>query len=121
VAYRHLVEHPGFLAYFDQATPISEIERLPIGSRPSRRRERKSLSDLRAIPWTFAWTQSRQFIPAWYGLGTALLEDTRSRGEDWSLLQDIGGCGRQGRAGERSPCAAVQGRALPLSGSHRAS
>ncbi|HUQ71003.1 MAG TPA: phosphoenolpyruvate carboxylase [Planctomycetaceae bacterium] len=89
VAYRELVEHPGFLPYFDQATPISEIERLPIGSRPSRRRERKSLSDLRAIPWTFAWTQSRQFIPAWYGLGTALLEDTQARGDDWSLLQTL--------------------------------
>jgi phosphoenolpyruvate carboxylase len=89
VAYRQLVEHPGFLPYFDQATPISEIERLPIGSRPSRRRERKSLSDLRAIPWTFAWTQSRQFIPAWYGLGTALLEDAQGRGDDWSQLQSL--------------------------------
>ncbi|HET6423731.1 MAG TPA: phosphoenolpyruvate carboxylase, partial [Planctomycetaceae bacterium] len=87
--YRKLVEHPGFLAYFDQATPISEIERLPIGSRPSRRRERKSLSDLRAIPWTFAWTQSRQFIPAWYGLGTALWDDVQSRHDDWGLLQDM--------------------------------
>jgi len=85
--YRKLVEHPGFLAYFDQATPISEIERLPIGSRPSRRRERKSLSDLRAIPWTFAWTQSRQFIPAWYGLGTALWDYVQSRNDDWSGLQ----------------------------------
>jgi phosphoenolpyruvate carboxylase len=88
-AYRQLVEHPGFLAYFDQATPISEIERLPIGSRPSRRRERKSLADLRAIPWTFAWTQSRQFIPAWYGLGTALLEHAEAAGDDWSELQTL--------------------------------
>lgn len=87
--YRKLVEHPGFLAYFDQATPISEIERLPIGSRPSRRRERKSLSDLRAIPWTFAWTQSRQFIPAWYGLGTALWDYVQSRNDDWSILQEM--------------------------------
>lgn len=87
--YRKLVEHPGFLAYFDQATPISEIERLPIGSRPSRRRERKSLSDLRAIPWTFAWTQSRQFIPAWYGLGTALWDYVQSRNDDWGQLQEM--------------------------------
>jgi phosphoenolpyruvate carboxylase len=87
--YRKLVEHPGFLAYFDQATPISEIERLPIGSRPSRRRERKSLSDLRAIPWTFAWTQSRQFIPAWYGLGTALWEYVQARNDDWGPMQEM--------------------------------
>lgn len=85
--YRKLVEHPGFLNYFDQATPISEIERLPIGSRPSRRRERKSLSDLRAIPWTFAWTQSRQFIPAWYGLGTALWDHVQAHDNDWGPLQ----------------------------------
>jgi len=85
--YRELVEQPGFLAYFDQATPISQIERLPIGSRPSRRRERRSLSDLRAIPWTFAWTQSRHFLPAWFGLGTALVESVRQAGDDWSELQ----------------------------------
>lgn len=90
--YRQLVEHPGFLAYFDQATPISEIERLPIGSRPSRRRERKSLSDLRAIPWTFAWTQSRQFLPAWYGLGTALLAEAQAAEHGWSNLQKLYGC-----------------------------
>ncbi|QDT64640.1 phosphoenolpyruvate carboxylase [Calycomorphotria hydatis] len=72
--YRQLVEHKGFLTYFDRATPISEIENFPIGSRPSRRRERKSLSDLRAIPWTFSWTQSRQMLPAWYGLGSSLGE-----------------------------------------------
>ncbi len=87
--YRKLVEHPGFLNYFDQATPISEIERLPIGSRPSRRRERKSLSDLRAIPWTFAWTQSRQFIPAWYGLGTALWDHVQVNNNDWGPLQEM--------------------------------
>lgn len=87
--YRELVEHPGFLAYFDQATPISEIERMPIGSRPSRRRERKSLADLRAIPWTFAWTQNRHFLPAWFGLGTALVEAVQERGGDWSEFQQM--------------------------------
>lgn len=85
--YRELVELPGFLGYFGQATPISEIEHLPIGSRPSRRRGRRSLSDLRAIPWTFAWTQSRQLIPAWYGLGTAVHWLLREAGGDWSTLQ----------------------------------
>lgn len=85
--YRELVELPGFLAYFGHATPISEIEHLPIGSRPSRRRERRSLSDLRAIPWTFAWTQSRQLIPAWYGLGTAVHWLLHEANGDWSTLQ----------------------------------
>ncbi|MBA3313174.1 MAG: phosphoenolpyruvate carboxylase [Planctomycetota bacterium] len=85
--YRKLVEHVGFLEYFDLATPIGEIENLPIGSRPARRRERKSLSDLRAIPWTFAWTQSRHIIPAWYGLGSALEQEVAANGHDWSVLQ----------------------------------
>ncbi len=71
-AYRHLVEQDAFIAYFREATPIAPIESMPIGSRPSRRRKTKSLSDLRAIPWVFAWTQSRQLLPAWYGLGGAI-------------------------------------------------
>jgi len=91
--YRELVDHPGFLAYFEQATPIAEIERLPIGSRPARRRERKSLADLRAIPWTFAWTQCRHILPAWFGLGTAIVEASRSLPSDrdagWSTLQTL--------------------------------
>jgi phosphoenolpyruvate carboxylase len=70
--YRQLVDQPGFLEYFANATPIEEIEDLPIGSRPARRRGRRSLSDLRAIPWVFSWTQNRCLIPAWYGLGWAL-------------------------------------------------
>ena len=71
-AYRDLVEQPGFVEFFRRATPVSEIERLPIGSRPSRRRGGNGLSDLRAIPWVFSWTQSRCLIPAWYGLGSAI-------------------------------------------------
>jgi phosphoenolpyruvate carboxylase len=85
--YRALVEHPGFLKYFDLATPIGEIENLPIGSRPARRRERRSLADLRAIPWTFAWTQSRHIIPAWFGLGSAIEQEIAAGGHDWSTLQ----------------------------------
>lgn len=72
--YRELVDSPGFLEYFASATPIDEIEDLPIGSRPARRRGQRTLNDLRAIPWVFAWTQNRCLIPAWYGLGTALSE-----------------------------------------------
>jgi phosphoenolpyruvate carboxylase len=86
-AYRELIEHPGFLHYFDYATPISEIETLPIGSRPSRRGQRNSLNDLRAIPWTFAWTQSRHILPAWFGLGTAVDNFVDSSNRDWSVLR----------------------------------
>ena len=85
--YRELVEHPSFLHYFDCATPISEIESLPIGSRPSRRSQRSSLSDLRAIPWTFAWTQSRHVLPAWYGLGTSIRKFVDANDTDWSTLR----------------------------------
>lgn len=70
--YRKLVERPDFLAYFHLATPIDQIDQLNLGSRPSRRKATQSLDDLRAIPWVFAWTQSRANIPSWYGVGTAL-------------------------------------------------
>jgi phosphoenolpyruvate carboxylase len=70
--YRRLLESPGFVAFFRGATPLTEIEELPIGSRPSRRKPDGGLSDLRAIPWVFSWTQSRCLLPAWFGLGTAL-------------------------------------------------
>lgn len=88
-AYRDLIEHPEFLDYFDQATPINEIEALPIGSRPPRRGQRHSLADLRAIPWTFAWTQSRHLLPAWYGLGTAFVEFAEGTDSGWIRLRDM--------------------------------
>ncbi len=70
--YRNLVhEHPDFPAYFRAATPVDVIERLHIGSRPSRRRD-GGISQLRAIPWVFAWSQNRSGLTGWYGLGTAL-------------------------------------------------
>lgn len=72
-AYRELVhEHEGFYDYFRTATPIDVIERLRIGSRPASRRQQRGIEDLRAIPWVFAWMQSRQMLPGWFGLGTAL-------------------------------------------------
>jgi phosphoenolpyruvate carboxylase len=73
-AYVALVhEAPGFLDAFHQATPIDVISALRIGSRPARRKGGERLQDLRAIPWVFAWTQSRLGLPGWYGLGTAVL------------------------------------------------
>ncbi len=72
-AYRGLVyKDPDFLEYFTQATPISEIAQLRLGSRPAKRGATTSIEQLRAIPWVFSWMQSRHTLPGWYGLGTAL-------------------------------------------------
>ena len=89
VVYRELVDQPGFIGYFSQTTPIDEIETLPIASRPSRRRGERTLDDLRAIPWVFAWTQSRCMIPAWYGLGTALVEVKYDDRRGWQAVCDM--------------------------------
>jgi phosphoenolpyruvate carboxylase len=71
--YQELVYRtPEFLPYFRQATPIDLIEHLTIGSRPSRRGGEGDVRQLRAIPWVFAWTQSRHLLSAWYGIGHAL-------------------------------------------------
>lgn len=70
--YRQLLEHPRFMEFYRQATPIDAIEHSRIGSRPSRRTGRATLDDLRAIPWVFSWNQSRFYLPGWYGVGTAL-------------------------------------------------
>ncbi len=89
-AYRDLVEMPDFVEYFRRATPIEVIEELPIGSRPARRRTgTASLESLRAIPWVFAWTQNRALIPAWYGMGTALVEYAEGNERGWQQLNDM--------------------------------
>lgn len=72
-AYREIVqEHPQFITYFRQATPEAELGNLNIGSRPSRRKKDGGISSLRAIPWIFAWTQTRLNLPGWLGVGVAL-------------------------------------------------
>lgn len=68
---RHIVENAEVLEYFEQATPINELENARIGSRPVRRSESHRLQDLRAIPWVFGWMQSRHAVPAWFGVGYA--------------------------------------------------
>jgi phosphoenolpyruvate carboxylase len=69
---KHILDDPETAQYFDEATPFAELEHAKIGSRPSRRGGRRSLADLRAIPWVFGWTQSRQLVPAWFAVGHAL-------------------------------------------------
>jgi phosphoenolpyruvate carboxylase len=72
-AYRGLVYGDDeFVRFFEEATPIAEIARLQIGSRPARRQQTHRIEDLRAIPWVFSWTQSRFLLPGWYGLGAGL-------------------------------------------------
>jgi phosphoenolpyruvate carboxylase len=88
-AYRDLVDQPGFIGYFSKTTPIDDIENLPIASRPARRRGERTLDDLRAIPWVFAWTQSRCMIPAWYGLGAALAEVKYEDRRAWQMVCEM--------------------------------
>jgi len=94
--YRDLVEQPDFVEFFLRTTPIAEVEQLPIGSRPARRRGSSGLKDLRAIPWVFSWTQCRCVLPAWYGFGAAvdeILQDKplqkllQSMYQDWPFFR----------------------------------
>jgi len=71
-AYRGLVGAEGLVDYYNAASPVEELAQMNIGSRPARRFGAKTLDDLRAIPWVFAWTQNRHHVPAWYGIGTAI-------------------------------------------------
>jgi phosphoenolpyruvate carboxylase len=69
---RDIAENPEVLEYFEQATPVNELEAARIGSRPARRSSSRRLEELRAIPWVFGWMQSRHAVPAWFGIGHAL-------------------------------------------------
>lgn len=76
-------EHPHFISYFAAATPESELGNLNIGSRPARRKTGASVHNLRAIPWIFAWTQTRLILPSWLGVGDALNQ----------LIREVSGTG----------------------------
>jgi phosphoenolpyruvate carboxylase len=74
---KHIVDNPETFTYFEQATPVAELEHARIGSRPAKRTDassakKRSMEDLRAIPWVFGWMQSRQLVPAYFGVGHAL-------------------------------------------------
>ena len=86
-AYTRLVSNPQLVAYFQAASPLEEISLLNIGSRPARRFGARSLADLRAIPWVFAWAQNRHMITGWYGVGTALQTFMQVREDGLSVLR----------------------------------
>lgn len=98
-AYRRMIEAPEFLEFWSRATPIDALEFSTIGSRPARRTGRRTMEDLRAIPWVFSWNQARFFLPGWCGIGSALAElksedaqayqVLRERGAPWSFLRNV--------------------------------
>ncbi|BEV72559.1 phosphoenolpyruvate carboxylase [Paludibacterium sp. THUN1379] len=89
-AYRQLVETPRFMQYFLEGTPINAIAKLNIGSRPASRKSLNSITDLRAIPWVFSWSQSRVMLPGWYGFGSAVTAFVERHGRGgMQRLQDM--------------------------------
>ena len=87
------------VAYFEQSTPVGELENAKIGSRPARRNASTKLTDLRAIPWVFGWTQSRLLVPAWFGVGFAV--------EQYLGAEEDAGP-------DRSSCSQTMAREFPL-------
>ena len=88
-AYRALIDADGFWDWYIAITPIEQISRLPIASRPVSRKNAAEVAfdDLRAIPWVFAWTQTRYIVPGWYGIGAALADVVRDEGRAARLTQ----------------------------------
>jgi len=96
---KHIVDDPDTFTYFEQSTPVAELEHARLGSRPAKRSGKKSMADLRAIPWVFGWMQSRQLVPAYFGVGYALnlfvqensdgLTQLQTMARDFPLFLDI--------------------------------
>ena len=88
-AYSELVhETPGFVEYFVNSTPLSEIGSLNIGSRPASRKQTEKISDLRAIPWVLSWSQARVMLPGWYGTGAAFEQWVGNDASRLAMLSD---------------------------------
>ncbi|HLY43059.1 MAG TPA: phosphoenolpyruvate carboxylase [Terracidiphilus sp.] len=85
---KHILDNAELVTYFEQSTPVGELEHAMIGSRPARRNDSPRIGDLRAIPWVFGWTQSRLLVPAWFGVGFALEEFLKKPGTQ-ELLQTM--------------------------------
>jgi phosphoenolpyruvate carboxylase len=94
----NLVDNPEVFTYFEQATPVAELEHARIGSRPAKRADasasgkpaaRRSMADLRAIPWVFGWMQSRHVVPAYFGVGYALEHFASTHPDGLELLQEM--------------------------------
>lgn len=85
--YRQLLDHPKFIEFYSQATPIDVLEQSKIGSRPARRTGQRSLNDLRAIPWVFSWNQARFNLSGWFGTGAALGKFQEQYPEDFEHLK----------------------------------
>src|SRR5437868_8172694 len=95
---QNIAENPDVMAYFEQSTPVGELQNVKIGSRPAKRKQTRSLEDLRAIPWVFGWMQSRCLLPAWFGVGYALdqfsakpdgLNNLRRMYKEFPLFSDL--------------------------------
>jgi phosphoenolpyruvate carboxylase len=91
---RHIVEDPEVFTYFEQATPVAELEHARIGSRPAKRTDasatkKRSMADLRAIPWVFGWMQSRHVVPAYFGVGYALEQYANTHADGLNLLREM--------------------------------
>ncbi|MDF1813727.1 MAG: phosphoenolpyruvate carboxylase [Verrucomicrobiales bacterium] len=89
LAYRELLGEKDFMTFYRSATPIDALEQTQLGSRPSRRSGSATLDDLRAIPWVFSWTQSRFYIPGWYGAGSALDKLATENPDEFTHLAGI--------------------------------
>ena len=88
-AYVDLIASPGFLDFFAAATPVDEIGEMQISSRPARRGERRSIEDLRAIPWSFGWAQTRALLPGWFGFGSAVAAERECRDIDRGITETM--------------------------------
>jgi len=86
---RNIADNPEVIEYFEQATPVNELEHARIGSRPPRRAQGRRLDDLRAIPWVFGWMQSRHAVPAWFGVGYAMERFVIQGASNQSLLCEM--------------------------------